>query len=55
MKRIICALFHPITILYKNYFTDIVSGKNVGKYRCEKCDVTFMANRKRSFWRVKSN
>lgn len=48
----ICVLFHKIKTLNSCLFTDSVSGENVGEYECVKCNKVYMANSKRSFFRV---
>ncbi len=50
---LLCILFHPIATINNNLFIDKVSGQRVGRFHCFKCNVTYMANSKRSFFRVK--
>ena len=52
MKNLICHLFHKIEIFDNCLFVDKVSGKCVGKFRCDKCGKNFLSNKKRLSHRV---
>ena len=52
MKKIICILFHKIITLENCSFIDNVTGESVGKYKCCKCNKTYLANSKVSIFRV---
>ena len=51
---VICRFFHKITVIDNCHFVDTVSGKSVGKFKCEKCEREYLANRKRSWFRCYS-
>jgi len=51
-KMLLCAVFHKIKIISNNVFIDKVSGKAVGQFKCEQCDVKFLASKKRDLFRV---
>lgn len=51
-SNIICSLFHHIRTIEECKFIDKVDGKEVGQYECFKCNKKFMANSKRSLFRV---
>jgi len=51
---VICLLFHKITIIDNCHFVDKVTGKSVGKFKCEKCKIEYLANNKRSWFRFYS-
>lgn len=46
-----CRLFHPIETISNCDFIDRVTGKSVGKFKCIKCEKTYLANNKRDFFR----
>jgi hypothetical protein len=48
---VMCRLFHKIKTLENCSFIDKVSGESVGKFKCKKCDVEYLANRKRGMFR----
>lgn len=52
IKKLWCILFHPIEIITRNYFYDKVAHRPVGKFYCPKCNITFLANKKTSLFRV---
>ncbi len=52
LNEILCILFHKIRIINHCLFVDIVSGEKVGQYDCIRCNRVFMANSKRSWFRV---
>jgi hypothetical protein len=51
LGAVMCRLFHPIETLENCSFVDSVSGKSVGKFRCKKCNVEYLANGKRDMFR----
>lgn len=52
ISGVICRLFHHIITIENCKFIDVVDGKKVGQYECSKCNKRFMANSKRSWFRV---
>lgn len=48
---VMCRFLHPIETIDNCSFVDSVSGKAVGKFRCKKCDVKYLANNKRDMFR----
>jgi len=52
IKKLWCILFHPIKVITYYHFMDIVSHEPVGKFYCPKCQITFLANKKTSWFRV---
>lgn len=52
LKTIFCALFHKISVIDKKYFIDVVTGLPVKIYKCEKCNVDFMATKTPTFFRT---
>ena len=51
---VICRLFHHIRTIEECKFIDRVDGREVGQYECCRCNKRFMANSKRSWFRVYS-
>lgn len=52
LNRIFCRIFHNIKTIESCKFIDIVSGRVVGQHECTTCNKRFMANYKRSWYRV---
>ena len=52
MKGLICRFSHKIDTLTDTYFKETPSGKWVKLFRCEKCDINYMAYNKRALLRV---
>ena len=50
-KEAVCRLTHRIEDLDKS-FTDVVTGRPVNMYKCNKCGSTYMAYHKRAIFRV---
>jgi len=48
----LCAVFHHIRTIEECKFIDKVDGGEVGQFECVKCKTKFMANNKRSWFRV---
>lgn len=51
-NTLLCAVFHRIRTIEKCIFIDKVDGIEVGLFECVKCGTKFMANKKRSLFRV---
>lgn len=51
-NTLLCAVFHHIRIIEECKFIDKVDGREVGQFECVKCNKKFMANSKRSLFRV---
>ncbi len=51
-NTLLCAVFHHIRTIEECKFIDKVDGKEVGQFECIKCGTKFMANKKRSWFRV---
>lgn len=51
-KHLLCAVFHHIIAIEECKFIDKVDGREVGQFECVKCGTKFMANKKRSWFRV---
>ena len=51
LGAVMCRLFHPIETLENCSFIDKVTGRSVGKFRCKKCNVEYLANGKRDMFR----
>ena len=51
-NTLLCAAFHRIRTIEKCIFIDKVDGREVGLFECVKCGTKFMANKKRSLFRV---
>lgn len=49
---VMCRLFHHIRTIEECKFIDRVDGREVGQYECCRCNKRFMANSKRSWFRV---
>jgi hypothetical protein len=49
---VMCRLFHHIRTIEDCKFIDRVDGREVGQYECCRCNKRFMANSKRSWFRV---
>lgn len=49
---LLCAVFHRIRTIDECIFIDKVDGREVGLFECVKCGTKFMANKKRSLFRV---
>ena len=49
---VMCRLFHHIRAIENCKFIDRVDGREVGQYECCRCNKRFMANSKRSWFRV---
>jgi hypothetical protein len=51
-NTLLCAVFHHIRTIEECKFIDRVDGREVGQYECCRCNKRFMANSKRSCFRV---
>jgi hypothetical protein len=54
INTLFCAKFHYIRTIEEIKFIDKVDGRAVGQFECVKCGIKFMANKKRSIFRVKN-
>jgi hypothetical protein len=52
ITNVMCRLFHHIRVIEECKFIDKVDGREVGQFECVKCKTKFMANKKRSWFRV---
>lgn len=51
LYSVMCRFFHKIDVLENCSFVDTVSGKTVGRFKCQKCDKEYLANNKRDMFR----
>jgi hypothetical protein len=52
LGAVMCRLFHHIRTIEECKFIDRVDGREVGQYECCRCNKRFMANSKKSWFRV---
>lgn len=47
----ICRLFHRIETIENGSFIDRVTNESVGRFSCKKCNIEYLANSKRNWFR----